>query len=72
LHLTLFLPGKFTFYDRVLKSDGGVTFVRKAADAIRITFFKSFGVNKVNELIVRGNKLTRIFTGVVPDDARGS
>jgi hypothetical protein len=50
--------------------------VRKAADEIRITIFNSFGVNKINELVVTGNRLTNNFAGLITsglglDVARG-
>jgi hypothetical protein len=51
--------------------------VRKAADEIRITIFsKSFGVKKINELVITSNKFTNNFSGLVtsclgPDMARG-
>jgi hypothetical protein len=43
-----FLPGKLTFYGRVLKSTACVALVRKVADEIKIaTFSTSFGVKKI-------------------------
>jgi hypothetical protein len=43
-----------------------VVLVRKAADEIRITiYFKSFGVKKINELVVSGKKLADNFAGLV-------
>jgi hypothetical protein len=39
LYLTQFLPGKLTFYGRVLKSIACVALVRKAADEIKITIY---------------------------------
>jgi hypothetical protein len=39
---------KLVSFGRVLKSVACVTLVRTAADMIRITFFKSFGVRKIN------------------------
>jgi hypothetical protein len=77
LYLTHFLPGKLAFYGRDLKSVAYVALVRKAADEIRIIiFFKFFGENKINELVVTSNKLTNKFAGLVtnglgPDVARG-
>jgi hypothetical protein len=79
LYLTQFLHGKLTFYGRVLKSTACVALVlRKAADEIRIVifFYKSFRVNKLNELVVTSNKLTNNFAGLVTsylgsDMARG-
>jgi hypothetical protein len=57
LYLTQFLPGKHEFCGRVLKSIACMALVHKAADEIRITiFFKFFEVNKINELVVTGNK----------------
>jgi hypothetical protein len=42
---------------------------RKAASEIRITiFFKSFGVKKINKLVVTSNKLTDNFAGLVASD----
>jgi hypothetical protein len=75
--VTEFLPRKLTFYGRVLKSIACVALVQKAADEIRITIsFKSFGVKKINELVVTSNKLTNNFASLVtnglgPDVARG-
>jgi hypothetical protein len=66
-----------TVYVGFLKSTACVALVRKAADEIRITIFlKSFGVWKINELVVTSNKLTNNFDGLVtsglgPDMARG-
>jgi hypothetical protein len=37
LYLSQFLPGKLTFYGKVLKSVARVALLRKAADEIRIT-----------------------------------
>jgi hypothetical protein len=66
LHLTQFLPRKLTFYGSVSKPIACVTLVRKAADEIRITiFFESFGVKKINELVVTSNKLTNNFAVLV-------
>jgi hypothetical protein len=54
-----------------------VELVRKAADEIRITILlKSFGVKKINKLVVTGNRLTYDFAGLVtsglgPDVTRG-
>jgi hypothetical protein len=63
LYLIQFLPGKLTFFDRVLKTIACVALVRKAADEIiiEIFFFKFFGVLKINELVVTSNKLTNNF-----------
>jgi hypothetical protein len=60
LYLTEFLPGKLTFYGRVLKSIACVALACKAADEIIMTIFKSFGLKKINELVVTSNKLTII------------
>jgi hypothetical protein len=50
----------------VLKSIACMALVRKAADEIRITvFFKSFGVKKINELVVTSNQLTNNFADLV-------
>jgi hypothetical protein len=52
--------------------------VREEADEIRsLIFYKSFGINKVNELVVTSNKLTNNFAGLVtsglgPNVASGS
>jgi hypothetical protein len=60
-----------------LKSIACVALVRKAADKIIIAiFFKSFGIKKINELVVTCNKLTNNFVGLFasglrPDVARG-
>jgi hypothetical protein len=43
-------------YVRVLKSIARMALVHKAADEI-IIFFKSFGENEINELVVTRNKL---------------
>jgi hypothetical protein len=54
-----------------------VALVCTAADGIKITiFFKSFGVKKINELVVTSNKLTNNVAGLVSgglglDVARG-
>jgi hypothetical protein len=53
-----------------------VALVRKAADETITIFFKSFGVIKINELVVISNKLTNNFAGLVTsgfgsDVARG-
>jgi hypothetical protein len=59
-----------------LKSIAGAL-VRKTTDEVRITnFFKSFGVEKINELVVTSYKLTNNFAGLItnglgPDVARG-
>jgi hypothetical protein len=77
LYLTEFLSGKLTFYDMVLKSVA-CALVRKAANEIRITIVcNSFGVKKINELVLSSNKLTNNFTSLVtsglgPDVALGS
>jgi hypothetical protein len=43
-----------------------VSLVRKVADEIRITiFFKSFGVKKINELVVTNKKVTDNYVGLV-------
>lgn len=47
-------PGKLTFYVRVLKSIACAALVRKAARFL----LKSFGEEKINELVVTGNRLT--------------
>jgi hypothetical protein len=48
-----------------------VALVRKAADEIAVTIvFKSFGVNKVNGLVVTYNKLINYFAGLITS-ARG-
>jgi hypothetical protein len=55
-----------------------VTLVRKAADEIESRFFsKSFGVRKINELVLTSNKLTNNFADLVtsgpgPGVAHGS
>jgi hypothetical protein len=70
-------PETLHFTVRVFKSIPCVAFVRKAADEISIKIFlKSFGVQKINELVVTVNKLTNHFAGLVisglgPDVARG-
>jgi hypothetical protein len=69
------LPGKLTFYGRVLKSIACVALEHKAAEEIRITIFKHFRMKKVNEFVVTSNKLTNNFAGLVtsglgPDVAR--
>jgi hypothetical protein len=53
-----------------------VALVRKAADEIITIFFKSFGENKINELVATGNRLTNNLVGLVtsglwPDVVRG-
>jgi hypothetical protein len=79
LCLTQFLPGKLTFYGRILKSVAPVTLVRKAADEIRITIFSNHSEQKkkINELVVTSNKLTNNFaclvtSGLGENLARGS
>jgi hypothetical protein len=63
-YLTI-LPGKLTFYGKVLKSVASVL-VRKAADKTRNTLvFKFFGVRKINEPVVTSNKLTNNLAGLV-------
>jgi hypothetical protein len=43
-----------------------VELVRKATEEVKITIFlKSFGVKKINELVVTSNKLTNNFVGLV-------
>jgi hypothetical protein len=78
LYLAQFLPGKLTFYGRVLKLIACVALVRKAADEIRITIsFSNFSeIKKINELVVTSNKLTNNFagqltSGLLSDVARG-
>jgi hypothetical protein len=76
-YLTQFLLRKLTIYGMVSKSVACVALVRKAAYEVRITiFFKSFGVRKINELVVIGKKLTNNFaclitSGLGPDVAHG-
>jgi hypothetical protein len=76
LYLTQFLPGKLTFYGRILKSIACVALGHKAADKIRIAiFFRILRSEKNNELVVTSNKLTNNFAGLVtsglrPDVAR--
>jgi hypothetical protein len=65
LYQTQFLPGKLTFYGRVLKSVAFVALVPSQADEIRITIFKSFGAREITELVRNGDKLTNIFLGLV-------
>jgi hypothetical protein len=66
LYLTQFLPGKLTFYDRVLKRISCVALVPKAADEIKITiFFKYFGENKIKKLAAISNKLKNNLAGLV-------
>jgi hypothetical protein len=73
--MTQFLPGKFTLYNRILKSTACVALVHKATDKICIIiFFKPFGAKKINELAVTSNKLTNNFpalitSGLEPDVA---
>jgi hypothetical protein len=73
--MTQLQPRKLTFSGRVLKLIACVTLVRKEGGE-KITFFKSFVVNKVNELVLNTNKLTNNFAGLVtigfgPDVACG-
>jgi hypothetical protein len=42
-----------------------VALVRIAADEIRLNIFTSFGVKKINKLVVTRNKLTNNFVGLV-------
>jgi hypothetical protein len=66
LYLTQYLPGKLKFYGRILNSRACVAFACKAVDEIRNTFFfKSFGANKINKLVVTSNKLTNSFAELV-------
>jgi hypothetical protein len=46
---TEILPGKLTFYSRVLKSIACVAIVRNAADEIKITIFFQILRNKENK-----------------------
>jgi hypothetical protein len=49
-----------------LKSVACAPFVRKAADEIRIAIVcNSFGVKKINELVVTNSKLTNNFAGLI-------
>jgi hypothetical protein len=48
-----------------------VAFAHKAADEIRmVTFFKSFGVKKINELGLTCNRLTKNFAYLVTSSLR--
>jgi hypothetical protein len=70
---------KIAFYGRISGLTACLALVCKAADETRITisfFFKSFGINKINELTVSSNKLIFIVVGwstrsFVPGVARG-
>jgi hypothetical protein len=76
LLLTQFLPGKFTFYDRFLKSIPRVALVRKAADEISTAAFFKITPRKKSICTKTINKLTNNFAGLVissmgPNMARG-
>jgi hypothetical protein len=56
LYLTQVLPEKFIFYDRGLKLIARVAlvFYLKQRTRQESRFFKSFGIKKLNELLVTG------------------
>jgi hypothetical protein len=73
-YMSQFLPGKRTFYGRVLKLVACVALARKASDEIRITILLnlSWYVKKINELIVTSNKLTNTAAGLVTSGPRAA
>jgi hypothetical protein len=72
LYPTQFLAEELTFYDSILNSLSCVELVLKTADEIRTIFFffKSFGVKRINDLVVTGQKSINNFAGLVTSGPR--
>jgi hypothetical protein len=62
---SLYLPQLLLGSGQVLKLIACVAYARKAGDEIKSRFLKSFGINKINKLVITHNKLTNNFAGPV-------